>query len=256
MPVTMGFGTKGPSTNIKIKGAYATMRPIGETCPGGPTGCPIKPDPDNPDGPKCYPMQGYHTRLNHFRSAREAFDVALYIQGLPKSAALRHFVSGDIFANDGEDFDESYAEGMLAGHRKRSDVRGWGYTHGWQRLVPSQVNGPGVCMNASTESDEGTTTALSAGWNVAQMIPTAFTGYREYDTHLLITCPEQINKAKRLQGITTNKISCVDCMLCAKDQRTAKGKPLVIGFEVHSDPKGLVLDVVNKKGEAHAEVPG
>lgn len=77
------------------------------------------------------------------------------------------------------------------------------YTHAWRR--PEAQHLRRVAM-ASTEDDEGTERALSAGWRPAQVVPADAddSTYALPDGRRLVVCPTQ-----RVPGVT-----CDDCRMC------------------------------------------
>lgn len=219
----IGFGIKRASRNAKTGRVAATYRAVGPNCPSE---CPLL------QSGACYAMGG-RVGLQQRRAAAETFDVRQWLIALPLSAAVRHLVSGDLFHNDEPDY--AYINGMLAGHRARPDLRGWGYTHGWRRLSPSEVNNGGVCINASTESPEDAARALAAGWPVVQVVASDAPQLTDCGTHMLRVCPQQ-----------THGVQCDKCMLCAKPQRRMQGKPLVIAFRAHGQRTAVANETVRR----------
>lgn len=206
----LGFGTKGISRNSKTGPVAATYRGVGQTCPSE---CRML------QSGGCYALGG-HVAMQQRRAQGESFDVKAWLLALPYSAAVRHLVSGDLFLNDEPDAD--YIQGMVSGHAARPDLRGWTYTHGWRRLLPMAVNRPGICVNASCETDDDVAQALAAGWPVVRVVESDAPQLVDNGTHMTRVCPQQ-----------THGVQCSVCMLCAKPERTMRGKPLVIAFRAH-----------------------
>lgn len=208
--MVQGFGTKGLSSNTKIGKSAATYRGVGLNCPSE---CVLL------QSGGCYALGG-HVAMQQRRAAHETFDVEAWLIALPQSAAVRHLVSGDLFAADMPD--TAYIGGMMAGHAARPDLRGWTYTHGWRRLLPMAVNGPGICTNASCETDADASTAIAAGWPAVCVVASDAPALTEHADHVTRVCPQQ-----------THGVTCAECMLCAKPARRMRGKPLVIAFRAH-----------------------
>lgn len=217
------LATKNKTENKKLTGGrkdvafFATYRPVGKTCPSE---CPYL-----KENVGCYAMEG-RTALVARKSQGLSCDFLEYINSLPQKAVIRHNVSGDLFMDDAPDTE--YISSMLEGHKTRPDVVGLGYTHGWRRLENHVVNGQNnLTFNASTDSKEEAREALKKGW------PTVMTvGKNAYGRGLFdfgdfygVVCPAQ-----------TTKTSCAACMLCAKKNRTMRGKPLVVLFRWHETP--------------------
>jgi len=222
--LAQGFGTKGVSRNSKLGAVAATYRAVGLDKANCPHECPLL------ASGACYALGGM-VAFQQRRAARESFDVAAWLGALPVSAAVRHLVSGDLFQDDAPD--SAYIGGMLAGHAARPDLRGWGYTHGWRRLLPMAVNSAGVCVNASTETADDAARALAAGWAVVQVVASDHAALTECETHVTRVCPNQ-----------THGVTCDRCMLCARPARRMRGKPLVIAFRAHGHKTRLANETV------------
>jgi len=229
---SLGFGTKSTSHNTKTGKAQTTYLPVGETCPDA---CPLKATR------KCYAMTTRNVYFQQRRAAGETFDVLRWLQTRPRGSSVRHMVSGDWFINDGADLNTAYIEGAKRGHASRPDLVGWSYTHGWRGVTPDTLNGPGLCVNASTESEAGTRQALAAGWAVAQIVDPATPPVTVKDNHAVVVCPQQASDGH---------ITCDQCHLCAKPGRKYRGLPVVVGFRAHSAKRQVMALIQQMEEEA------
>lgn len=209
--------------------AAATMRQVGSTCPKS---CPLLPQrmggltPDHKH--KCYAARsnvGYWAA----KSPPEANDgqaLRRFLNSLPMRHRVRHAVSGDVFGPDGQP-DEAYIDGMVAGHRERPDLVGWGYSHGWRQLKAERFRvGPGgkdggLVLNASCDSLDQIGEARAAGWDTVVVLPEGETRKRFVtdDGHEVISCVQQT---------TGGRVGCVACGLCMRRDRA-----FTIGFRPH-----------------------
>jgi len=133
--------------------------------------------------------------------------------GASKGSAVRHLVSGDVAGPN-----DDYVQSANALHTARPDLKGYGYTHHWRQMDPSDIQG--WEMNASTETPGQAAEAIQKGWNAVIESPAdqslagqVIAGRR------VVSCPNQQNP----------NIGCVNCMLCAKNYP----KRPIIEFAIH-----------------------
>lgn len=178
--------------------------------------------------PICYPNEK-HGRPSIFQmadqhgipSTQSALDKIQY--GAAYKSAVRHLVAGDVASPN-----DDYIEAANNLHAMRKDLQGWGYTHHWRSLDPTQAQG--WVLNASTETPAQATEALSRGWQAVIESPsdnllhgTRIAGRK------VVQCPNQ-----------TSGIGCADCHLCRSNSPT---RPIV-EFEIHGTNKKKVTNVV------------
>ena len=141
-----------------------------------------------------------------------------------KRGVIRLNVTGDYLLDDGTP-DLEYIE--ACNHASHLDVIS--YTHAWRRLDARMFH-PKTLPNASCESVSDVAEARAAGWPVVltaadDSLPTA-------DGAKVVTCL-----------FDTHQTQCVDCGLCARQQRAA-----VVRFVVHGARKNVAkrqLEVIN-----------
>lgn len=222
LAVSKTLATKQPSLNMKLHDrdwtrlVFSTYRPVKTTCPET---CPYL------DKSGCYAMEGRTKWFADKAETLHSIDLVDYIQTRPRGSVIRHLVSGDLFLNG--DVDDDYVREMVEGHKRRPQVTGWAYTHGWQKLTSQTVNClPNLCVNASTDSKLEAAQALNAGWPTVMTTKKHGKGLFDFGDFYGVVCPAQTNK----------HMTCAKCMLCAKHDRKVNGKPLVILFEWHKTP--------------------
>jgi len=211
-----GFGTKGPSGNIKIKSrrgkvkVFATYREVGSSCPSD---CALL-------NAGCYAQQG-NVNLHQRRAGGDSFDPVAWAEGLPHGSLIRWNVSGDVVGADGAD----YRSAIHIAHIKRPDLKGWSYTHAWSdpeiaqwaSALPNNVR-----IVASLDDPKDVDRARSMGWQtVATVIETADgKGFTDSEARAVVAdtgalpCP-----AQRVD------LGCADCQACGRDG--------LISFAVH-----------------------
>jgi len=202
--------TKQDSGNQKLgDGVRATYREVGPTCPNE---CELL------ETEVCYAMKG-PTAIHSGDSPpsnEDADRILEYLMNLPGGKKIRHHVSGDFFLDNEPDW--SYITAILHGHRKRSDLNGWTYTHGWKRLYPDLMNSTeSLTCNASCDTIEEAHTAYDNGWPTVVVVPPDSEGGYTEDGTKVVVCPYQ-----------TDDITCSDCMLCTQQDRN-----FIIGFREH-----------------------
>lgn len=157
------------------------------------------------------------------RSQTQDCDLKEQFRRLPRRAFVRHHVSGDVFLGDQPDTD--YIQTLKEAHELRPDVVGLGYTHGWRRLNPEDLNTPGLTFNASCEAPSEVTEALLRGWEAVLVVEHDAPKFRALEGFSVAVCPQQLDK--------TGQVTCDTCRLCARKDRRHKGQPLVVGFRAH-----------------------
>lgn len=191
------------SGNIKLgKGAMATLRPVGVTCPKT---CPLL-------GKGCY-AQKYHmdmvsknapTSANVFmRYMKEATD--RWLKGKAnKPALLRFHTSGDVMLNDVVDHDYVSALTQWARVYIANNIPVINYTHVWEDVSTRVMQ---FFTRASTHSIEEAKRAIADGWHVTMQIAKGDA--------------QRIKEALRAIGLTgvhcpwqTHRIPCKRCGLC------------------------------------------
>jgi hypothetical protein len=202
---------KQASTNQKLgDGVYATYREVGCTCPQS---CALL-------GNGCYAQHG-NVALHARRGTQSPVDGDMLLgwmeSQIPPERLVRHHVSGDLFRDDQPDM--PYIEALMEGHRRRSDLDGWLYTHGWRKLDARRLNSlRNLTVNASADTMDEALEAHRAGWPTTVVVDPdqACVYLKEADTRLVI-CPQQ-----------THDVKCSDCQLCLKSERKA-----IVGFRMH-----------------------
>lgn len=201
--------SKNNSENAKLRppedsdkmGVRATYREVGPTCPQ---------DCKMLDTNDCYAMKG-PTHFQAKKAGAEKTDGATileYLLHLPPHQKIRHHVSGDAFMED--ELDRRYLAGLFMGHLVRDDLRGWTYTHGWERFE-RPINLDSLTINASCDTPEEAARAYREGWPVTVVIEEPVD---EIDGINVVVCPYE-----------THGVTCAECMLCEKANRNS-----IIGF--------------------------
>jgi hypothetical protein len=211
-----GFGTKGPSGNVKIKSqhgkikVFATYRAVGSSCPSD---CALL-------NAGCYAQQG-NVNIHQRRAGSETFDPVAWAEGLPLGSLIRWNVSGDVVGADGAD----YREAIHEAHTRRPDLKGWSYTHAWSdKAIVHWAQGlpDNVRIVASLDDPADVDRARSMGWRtIAQVTETADgKGFTDEEARKVraesgaLPCP-----AQRVD------LGCADCQACGRDG--------LISFAVH-----------------------
>lgn len=206
-----------PSLHPKLGLVWRTYRPVGLTCPRE---CPLLNN-------GCYAQNG-PTAWHAQRSQTQETQLTQAFLALPYRSAVRHLVSGDLFRENQPD--TALIEDIRRAHRKRPDVQGWGYTHGWRRLSAQELNQPNLTFNASCERPEQVEQALDRGWPAVMVVPHDHPKRQDYGAFVSVVCPNQ----------TQPSITCDRCRLCWKADRKLQGKPLVVAFRAHGARKRAV----------------
>lgn len=172
----------------------ATYRKVGPTCPNT---CQHLQDGS------CYAMRG---RVNFHQSSAtpdpdDGPKLLSYLLDLPQEKYIRHHVAGDVY--DEDEVDEKYVRHLIEGHKKRPDLRGWTYTHGWRDMDADRMNAPkSLCVNASCDTLNEVEEAKQEGW------PTVVVQDDPIDKKGFVTCPAQ-----------TDGLTCSECKLCMISDR-------------------------------------
>jgi len=190
-----------PSGDSDTMGVRATYREVGPTCPQ---------DCEMLEKEACYAMSGntalHARRAPHSKEDRET--IFQYLLKLPPLQKIRHHVSGDFFQDN--EIDRSYLGGVLFGHLFREDLRGWTYTHGWDRFE-EPINLESLTINASCDTREEASRAYRQGWPTTVVLEE---DVDEIDGIKVVICPNE-----------TDGLSCAECMLCARSNRNS-----IVGF--------------------------
>ena len=146
------------------------------------------------------------------------------LAALPTGSQLRLNQAGDLPATDGK-ISRLYARALAAAVRH---LKAWTYSH--HKLTPSNLqilrflNGQGLTVNCSTESESAADAAVTAGLPAVLTVDSAETR-AQWNTEAgnrVIVCP-----AQQRDGVT-----CSDCMLCHK-----RGRRVVVAFLAHGTGK-------------------
>lgn len=214
------FSFTRTSGNSKT-GPIATSMTTSDSCPDT---CSLK-------GAGCYArfgMAGMHWRkLDQKAAAGEALDLQAFIGSilaLPKGAAFRHNVAGDL--------PDSQTLDAIAAAAQARNLQGWTYTHRHdESMQPSiaQANAaPGFAVNLSAESPvhADQLKALSVGPVVTVVTPDEWSGGTNTSKtpagNTLVRCPAEY----------IDSMNCAACMLCAVSTR--KG---IVAFTAHGSGK-------------------
>jgi hypothetical protein len=205
--------TKKPTGNRKLvkKGMkikfYATYREVGSTC----VNCSWQ-------GNGCLAQSG--PTAIHQRGSFSYNDGMVFLRELdriPHGAILRIHVSGD-FALHGV-LDETYLRAVILGAQSRPDVMMYGYTHAWRLINRTVFAFPdNLVINASCDTAEDERQARALGWDITKVVKSTTTWKRNGRT---VVCPAQ-----------TSNLTCAECMLCAKSNRTFD-----VAFKAHGNGK-------------------
>jgi len=217
------------SANIKLRSRKKNGPPIAATSRTADTcapDCPFLdkgPHNDQDGVPICYANE--RTRRPAIFDVAARFGLKITREALDKirvgtayKAPVRHLVSGDIAGPD-----DDYLKEANHLHEIRQDLEGWGYTHHWRHISPTDVKG--WTLNASTESPAQAKEAIGKGWQVVIESPEGeeLAGQR-IAGRKVVACPNQS---------THGLVGCADCTLCRKDTPT---RPIV-EFTIHARSK-------------------
>lgn len=146
------------------------------------------------------------------------------LAALPAGSKLRLNQAGDLPATDGK-ISRLYARALAAAVRH---LKAWTYSH--HKLTPSNLqilrflNGQGLTVNCSTESESAADAAVAAGLPAVLTVDSE-ESRAQWSTaagNRVIVCP-----AQQRDGVT-----CSDCMLCHK-----RGRRVVVAFLAHGTGK-------------------
>ena len=141
------------------------------------------------------------------------------LAALPAGSALRVNQAGDLPATDGK-ISRLYARALAAASKH---LKAWTYSH--HKLTPSNLqilrflNGQGLTVNCSTESESAADAAVAAGLPAVLTVDSAETR-AQWSTaagNRVIVCPAQ-----------RRETTCADCMLCHK-----RGRRVIVAFLAH-----------------------
>jgi hypothetical protein len=211
----IGFGTKGPSGNVKLSGVhtprpvYAIYRPVGDTCPAD---CALL-------GSGCY-AQGGNVDLHQRRAAARTFDPVAWASRLPSGAIVRLCVSGDFVGVDGP----AFRAGVSAAAVSRPDVLFYGYSHAWAdpSVASWAASLPSNCtVVASLDDPAERWAAIQLGWRTrAVAVPTASgKGFTDSEARAERAAGRLACPAQRVD------IGCADCLACVR--------PGDVSFAIH-----------------------
>ena len=205
----IGKGKKHKNRKIgkKIFYTYGTK----DTCPAG---CPLLLNG------ACYGRSG-RTNLAFDKSYNKNTIESFYtfMAELPEGATVRHHITGDFGINGKLNF--PYITAFILAHYARPDLKAFFYTHMWREFKNNPFKClPNVNSIASCETMDDIKEAKARGWNVATVV-------KENSTPK--TMPIGIKIC--IHALTGGKVTCSDCMLCAK-----KTMP-VIAFPLHGSTR-------------------
>lgn len=213
----------------KISNTYRTQ----DTCPNS---CPLRLS-------GCYaemgPMGNSPFKIADKFGADTDAVMERIIEQVPQDGMLRWEVSGDVVLADGVTPDLDYIEATNRVAEARPDIQMIRYTHAWEALDPSVF---GYTVNASTESVEGVTRALRAGWEAVMVCPEGdplLQGETFVEGKRLVQCPAE----------TRDDVTCSSCKLCSKSWDT---RPVIL-FEVHGPRKRLAGEAVMAEREVDTQ---
>lgn len=219
------------TTNAKLGGGVATYRSK-STCP---TTCPFY---DN----GCYAFSNIRTSrvADRFGTESHSEQFARITDKVKAGELVRHAVSGDVMRSDsiGRRYvDWGYIREVDDLAQERPDLDHYSYTHAWERIGDNPFEH--AVFNASCETEEQVVQAADQGWDAVITVPDfedPVVG-KEIETtqgtKRVVPCPAQ-----------THGITCEECRLCAKPNRTA-----VVAFAAHGMGKFKAEDALNRLKE-------
>lgn len=206
----LGFGISASTSDIK-------------TCPNS---CPLK-------GKTCYASMGplaiHWKAVSDGKRGTDWTTFVNEVSTLPRGWKLRLFQAGDTPTKvAGSEVIDAQAMKQLAKVVKARKLQTFGYTH--KKMGKSNVNliktlaKDGLVINASADSMKEVDEFRTKGIPTVVTVPTGFkSGTVTPAGNKIIICPNQTKEG----GIT-----CSECMLCAKANRS-----VVIGFLSHGSRK-------------------
>jgi hypothetical protein len=198
----------------------------------------------------CYGKQGYTNiafeKATKQGTKKDANEIYNFIKSLPIGKKLRHFVVGDLCADNKLDW--NFIKAMIRGHTERPDVQAFGFTHAWRRFKANPFTQENLTINASAEKPEQIALAKKRGFDTVLVVPEGTPiGKSNYKGVDILVCPSQASEQLIEQGKMKEKIVCSKCMLCAKKNRSR-----TIAFIAHSSQKKSVSVMLNKiNGKKH-----
>ena len=215
-------------------GPMAVSTTAKQSCPDR---CPLKKAGCFADGG---PLQLHWEQVSQGDRGVSFDDFILQVAALPRGAEYRHNQAGDLPPKEDEkDTIDAVKLAALAAVIRRRRIRGFTYTH--YPVIDNEVNQLAI----KAANDAGFTINLSAN-NVTEVdnllaLSIAPVAVIMPLSALKVSFTDQGNKIVICPGQTNKKTTCMDCMLCAKSDRTFS-----IGFYPHgSSAKKAIISTNN-----------
>jgi hypothetical protein len=211
--VTDNYTLTVQSSNQKVGMGVAVSTSNSSTCPDS---CPLK-------NKECYarfgPLAIHWRHIDNGKRGVPWSEFVSQVKALPREWKFRHNQAGDL-PGENEEVDSAKLSSLSKAIKERK-LKAWTYTH--KPLNESNSNAiksaiaDGFVINVSADTPEEADSAHKAGF------PTVLTVAIDAENHVtpngnkVVICPAQ-----------TKNISCSECMLCHKANRTC-----IVGFKAH-----------------------
>ena len=221
------------SSNSKT-GPMAVSTTAKASCPDK---CPLKKAGCFADGG---PLQLHWEQVSQGNRGVDFEDFLLQVAALPRGAEYRHNQAGDLPPKEDEkDIIDAVKLAALAAVIRRRRIKGFTYTH--YPVIDNEINQAAI----KAANDQGFTINLSAN-NINEVDQLLTLNIAPIAVIMPLSAPkvsftDQGNKIVICPAQTNTKTTCMDCILCAKSDRSFS-----IGFYPHgSSAKKAIISTNN-----------
>ena len=221
------------SANSKT-GPMAVSTTAKASCPDK---CPLKKAGCFADGG---PLQLHWEQVSQGNRGVDFDDFLLQLAALPRGAEYRHNQAGDLPPDKTKkDTIDAVKLAALASVIRRRRIKGFTYTH--YPVIDNEVNQAAI----KAANDDGFTINLSAN-NISEVDELLALNIAPVAVIMPLSAPkvsftDQANKIVICPAQTNKKTTCMDCMLCAKSDRSFS-----IGFYPHgASAKKAIISTTN-----------
>ena len=223
------------SANSKT-GPMAVSTTAKASCPDK---CPLKKAGCFADGG---PLQLHWEQVSQGKRGVSFDDFLLSVEALPRGAEYRHNQAGDLPPKkDTVDTIDAVKLAALAAVIRRRRIRGFTYTH--YPVIDNEINRAAI----KAANDSGFTINLSAN-NISEVDQLLTLNIAPVAVIMPLSAPKVSftaagNKIVICPAQTNKKTACLDCMLCAKSDRSFS-----IGFYPHGSSAKKAIISTNNQG--------
>jgi hypothetical protein len=227
--------------HLTVKSANSKTGPIAVSTtakPSCPDVCPLKKKGCFADGG---PLQLHWEQVSHGKRGVEFDDFLLQLAALKKGAEYRHNQAGDLPPKENEqDTIDAVKLAALAAVIRRRRIKGFTYTH--YPVIDNEINRAAI----KAANDSGFTINLSAN-NISEVDQLLALNIAPVAVIMPLNAPKVSftaagNKIVICPAQTNKKTACIDCMLCAKSDRSFS-----IGFYPHGSSAKKAITSTNNQ---------